>query len=118
MKNWIKKVLGIERLEQEIDGLKQEVDLTRVQVISVSEELDSKLAELKKYSRVDADVGYRQNNTIILTGVYKNRGYVQFYDLGNEEFERAVEELRHRGKSAIIRNIDSPHRDFIGSFEL
>lgn len=117
MINWIKKKLGITALEQEA------VTSQRAQ-LALSRELEQHrkfvtrtLNELKEYTRVDADVGYRGNNTIILTGVYRNQAYVRFYDMGESEFRQLVEQLKHMQRHALIRHIDAPH-DFRGTFQI
>lgn len=97
----VKRILGIEQLEKENKALQAQLKLHRNFV-------NSKMAELKEFTRVDADVGIRGNNTIILTGVIRNWGYVRFYDLGDGEFERLVYMLRDMQKTALIRNVDKP----------
>jgi hypothetical protein len=76
-----------------------------------------KVADLKEYTRVDADVGIRGNNTIILTGVYHKQGFVQFYDIDDGGFQRLVDMMRSMKDHALIRHIDSPPV-FHGVFEL
>lgn len=110
MLNWIKRKLGISALEQENTELRRQLQLHR-------DFVSAKVAELKEYTRVDADVGFRGNNTIILTGVYHNRAYVQFYDLGDGEFMRLVEHLKDMKGHALIRHIDAPPH-FKGTFEI
>jgi hypothetical protein len=103
MIDWIKQKLGISALEHQLQLHRDFVTV--------------KIAELKDYTRVDADVGFRGNNTIILTGVYHNKGYVQFYDLGDSEFVKLAEYLKEMKKHALIRHIDAPPA-FRGVFEL
>lgn len=110
MKVWIKKVLGITALEQENARLKL---LVRHQERYVSE----KIKELQDYTRVDADMGVRGHNTIILTGVYRNKAYVRFYDVKGDDFAGFVEHLRDLKGHALIRNIDHPPT-FHGVFDL
>jgi hypothetical protein len=108
--NWIKRKLGILDLAQENAELRRQLQSHR-------DFVSAKVAELKDYTRVDADVGIRGNNTIILTGVYRNRAYVQFYDLGDGEFVRLVEHLKDMKGHALIRHIDAPPQ-FKGMFEI
>ena len=110
MVKWLKDKLGITALEKENAKL-------RHQQVAQSAYVSRKIAELMEYTRVDADVGLRGNNTIILTGVYRNKGYVQFYDIGEGEFNMLVEQLREMKKHALIRNIDAPP-SFHGVFDL
>ncbi len=110
MLEWIKRKLGILALAQENMELKRQLQQHR-------DFVSAKVAELKEYTRVDADVGIRGNNTIILTGVYRNRAYVQFYDLGDGEFIRLVEHLKDMKGHALIRHVDAPPH-FKGMFEI
>lgn len=102
--------MGILTIESENNYLKNQLQQHKLFV-------DNKMAELKQYTRVDADVGFRGNNTIILTGVYNRKGYVHFYDMGDVEFKNLVEQLKYMKKSALIRNVDAPP-NFIGNFDL
>lgn len=110
MKNLIKKWLGIQALEDENKRLNSQIQSHRIFV-------ERKMSELKAYTKVDADVGFRGNNTIILTGVYKKRAFVKFYDLGDGEFERMVDQLKDMRSHALIRNIDAPP-SFHGAFKI
>ena len=110
MKNWIKRKLGITALEEENKRLKIALQNHR-------EFVHEKISELKEYTRVDADVGFRGNNTIVLTGVYRNKGFVRFYDIGDGQFESLVEKLRYMQDHALVRNIDKPP-SFHGTFEI
>ena len=105
-----KQITGITSLEKQVKLLQNEVDSHRDFVID-------KIAELRGHTRVDADVGYRGNNTIVLTGVYKRRGFVRFYDVGDGEFERLIIQMKEMSKYALVRNIDKPP-SFHGRFDL
>lgn len=107
---WLKKKLGIEKLEFETSLLKEQMQSHR-------DFVQLKISDLKAYTRVDADVGFRGNNTIVLTGVYRNKAFVKFYDLGDGEFKRLVEILEDMKSHALIRHIDAPPQ-FHGVFEL
>lgn len=98
---WLKDKIGITALERENAELKSELYAHRQFVVS-------KMAELKEFTRVDADVGFRGNNTVILTGVYRNKAYVQFYDLGDGEFVSLVNRLKDMKSHALIRHVDAP----------
>ena len=111
MLNWIKKKLGINTLE------KRERELTR-DIEAHRKFVNDRMKELKDYTRVDADVGIRGNNTVILTGVYRKTAYVQFYDLGDKEFVYLVEMLKDKRGHALIRHIDCAIPNFKGIFTL
>lgn len=103
-KRWLIKFLGLDDLQRRCDALERELQHQR--------------REREKFERVDVDAGFRGQNTVILTGVYRGRGYVQFYDVGQAEFLSLVEEYRQRRKNdPRVRNIDAPP-NFIGSFPL
>jgi hypothetical protein len=108
--NWFKNKLGILQLEKEIAFVKWELNCYK-------ERLNDKILELEKHTRVDADIGYRGNNTIILTGVYRKRAYVYFYDMGDGEFAKLVDQLKEMKKYALIRHLDKPN-EFHGIFDL
>ena len=99
--HWIKEKLGITALEQRHEKLirqvKNQQDFIAIQT-----------AELKKFTKVDADIEYQSNNTIILTGRYQNRGYVRFFDMGDGEFEKLTKQLCHMEKYAQVRHLDAP----------
>jgi len=110
MIKWIKNLLGITALEKENREL-------RTCLRAHTNFVTNKVAELKEYTRVDADVGIRGNNTIVLTGVYKRQAYVHFYDVGDGEFERMVEHMRDLKSHCLIRHIDAPP-SFKGAFNI
>lgn len=107
---WIKDRLGITALELEVKHMELTLDRHRLYVTN-------SMAELKEYTRVDADIGFRGNNTIVLTGVYRRKGYVKFYDMGDGEFESLVEQFIHMRKYSLVRHIDKPP-SFHGTFDL
>ena len=110
IKNKLKQKLGITQLESENKAL-------RYQLNEHSGYITKKIGELKEYTRVDADIGFRGNNTIVLTGVYRNQGFVRFYDLGDGEFKSLVEQMKYMKDHALIRNLDMPPY-FRGVFEI
>ena len=110
MITWLKKKFGISDLETEIKSLRNEIDYYETFIKST-------MSELKENARLDADIGTRGNNTIILTGVFKKRAYVKFYDMGDGDFEELVKQMHHMKKTALIRHIDKPY-SYSGSFSL
>lgn len=102
--------LGITTLDKEIMNFIYELQ-------SHKKFVTAKVAELKEYTRVDADMGYRGNNTIILTGVYRGKAYVRFYDMGDGEFEKLIEQMKYMKDHCLIRNVDKPP-EFHGVFNL
>lgn len=119
--NRLKKLFGIDKLETEIKILKKRIEShsksTNAKILYNTKYIEHKLNELKEYTRVDADVGIRGNNTIILTGIYKKQAYIRFYDVGNGEFKYLVERLKDMQKHSLIRHIDAVP-DFRGVFDL
>ena len=112
MIHWIKEKLGIIALENENSRLRQQLSehnqQTNNQIESHRKFVHSRMEELREYTRVDADIGYRSNNTIILSGVYRNKAYVRFFDVGDGEFKHMVEQLHDMTGYAVIRNLDKP----------
>lgn len=126
MVKWLRTKLGITHLQEENELLCKKVFLLEGQLkccesnITSSERIVArKLTELKEYTRVDADVGIRGNNTIILTGVMNGKGYVKFWDLGNGEFKAMAQQLKDMQRSSLIRHIDEPYNcNFRGMFDI
>lgn len=110
LKKWLKEKLGIHALEAENIELKNRLESHRR---FVNEMMD----ELKSHTRVDGDVGFRGQNTIILTGVHNRKAFVRFYDINEDEFQYFVEQMNHLKKYSLVRNIDAPY-GFHGSFDL
>lgn len=117
MINWIKNKLGVTAIESENKKLSQENQELRSLVSCHERFVKQSMEELKDYTRVDADIGIRGNNTVILTGVYRNKGYVKFYDIGDGEFNSLIDQMKHMNKNALIRNIDKPP-SFHGVFDI
>ena len=113
----IKDILGITRMRRDIQLCINQFKVYNQQVEFYRKDLKIFKDELKEFARMDADVGFRGNNTIILTGVYRNRAYVQFYDVGDGEFRHLVEEMRDRHKHFLIRHVDQPMH-FHGGFDV
>lgn len=125
MRKWIvekiHKKLGIIDLENKLAKLTEEFEAAKTKydyfLKNERHKIEQVLDELRDLTRVDADVGFRGNNTIILTGVFRGRAYVQFYDMSKGEFESLAKQLRHMKKYALIRHIDAPTA-FKGCFDL
>ncbi len=110
-KKLLKKWLGVTYLEKELQCTEKELRHTK-------EFVALRIAELKDYTRVDCDIGIRGSNTIILTGVYRNRGYVRFWDVGDGEFIELINRMNHMRDHCLIRNVDEPSTNFRGVFDI
>ncbi len=102
LKNFWNDPFGVETLKDEVFCLQ---NFTK-----------SKFEELEKHNRHDVDISYRGRCTVVLTGVYRSKGFVSFYDVEMDEFKYFVEHFR--GRKNLIRNIDDPLHFYRGSFEL
>ena len=101
IKQKIKSWLGIVALETEIEYLRHVIRTEHDRITRRIEELD-------KLTREDIDLGFRGNNTIILTGIYRGRGYVQFYDMSDYDFAEVVKMYQDRRKRNLLRIVDGP----------
>ena len=108
MKKWLQKWLGFNSLLQDNTQIKKELSEARLQLLECKQLIFEEINKFTDSVRVDAELGFRGNNTIVLTGVYKNRGYVEFYDLDSTEFHYLVEKLKDMKKEHLIRHIDGP----------
>lgn len=109
-KQFIKKWFGIDKVEAENAVMRSMVErhLNAVK---------SRMTELESHSRLDADMGVRGPCTIILTGVYRGRGYVRFYEVDHTEFKHTVERYKDGRKQGYLRNLDSIPNYPGGSFD-
>ena len=100
---WFKDKLGVNQVENKVDTLIGEN--RRLEI-----ELNKLHSEIHAMDKIDIDVNaYRRGqNTIVLTGYYKGKGYVEFYDIPHEEFLYYVERLQYEKRNNLIRNVDCP----------
>ncbi len=124
LKNTLRKWLGVDDAYQKISNLEDQVkrlqnfdDVLEQRIRSVDSEVSAVIRVTSEYFRVDADVGHRGNNTIILTGIYRGKGYVQFYDVGQGEFKFMVERMRDMKRCNLIRTVDAT-MNFTGYFDI
>ena len=108
MKNWIKNKLGIAKLEKKISELNSSNLVLQNRLAAKESEIEKHLSTLCEFTKIDADVGIRGNNTIVLTGYVGKRGYVRFYDIGDGKFKELVEWTKEMQKYGEIRSIDEP----------
>jgi hypothetical protein len=130
MLKFIKRKLGITTLQTVINDLITENAALkrRIQIVDESNhrmenyvggmqnQIDEKLKEFQSLHAMDADESYRGQCTIILTGVFRGRGYVKFVDVEHDEFRHMVE--RFRSRKSMFRNEDRPQHYTGGSFLL
>jgi hypothetical protein len=110
IKQKIKAWLDIRATELEIEHL-------RAVILAQTSRITSRMQELDKLTREDVDVGVRGACSVVLTGVYRGRGYVRFYEIPAEDFSHFVEMFRSREKQHLLRNIDVPYM-MSGAFDL
>lgn len=108
MISWIKHKLGISILESKVSYLEGEVQLLEERVLLYKQYIDNHIEELERLTTVDVDVG-RRDSSIILTGVYKGKGYVRFYDLSDSEFSYFVEMVKDLTRDRVLRVCDKPY---------
>lgn len=106
-KLWLIKWLGIDQA-----FANQNMEIRRYK-----QKLDDTLIDLDRLTAFDADVGVRGRCSVILTGVYRGRGFVQFYDVHPHEFHRLVEMYRDMERTHLIRNVDNLP-GFRGTFDI
>jgi len=112
--NWIKCKL---RAWLGVDDVALEAKKMSCDLSNAVNSFNKHINDLEKFSTIDADVNFRGNNTVILTGQYRGRAYVQFYDVPQEDFRRYVEMMKHERRGDVFRAVDAPI-GFSGSFSL
>ena len=110
MINWLKRKLGIETIFNKIASLEAAVS-------ALKQRTEDLLAEINAMQTTDVDVSPRGDNTVILTGMYKGKGYIRFYDVTEGEFGYLVNRMKDIHKAGHIRNIDRPPM-FNGWFDI
>jgi outer membrane murein-binding lipoprotein Lpp len=104
--NWLKNKLGLKNLEKKLDMLQSKIEEIEKEVDNLTDDMSAIENEIKFSNRTDADINFRLNNTVIVTGAFRGQGYVRFFDLGDTEFEDIIEILQERSKISRIREID------------
>lgn len=107
MIKYIKKWLGVDDLSEQISRLADENNRLKRNINTQSDRITKRISELDDLTAIDVDVGVRGPCTVILSGVYRGKGYVSFYELSHDEFRHMVEDYRERRKHGVLRNIDS-----------
>jgi len=100
-----------------IPALRLENAALRKRLESESRRISARIAELDKLTAIDVDIGMRGSCTVILSGVYRGKGYVQFYEMSFDEFRDLVEHFREQRRNHLIRVIDEPY-SMRGSFDI
>lgn len=100
---WVNDKLGVTKLIANTVMMQHEIRILKERLTNLEEQIHA-------MDRIDMDFDLhkRGQNTIVLTGCYKGKGYVQFYDIPHEEFIHYVERLQHERKHNLIRNTDCP----------
>jgi hypothetical protein len=121
MLKWIKRKLGIEALQAEVPQLNKEIKQLERQNVHLKHMLESHYTcmnnhfnELERLTTIDIDVS-RTGSSIILTGVYKGKGYVRFFDLSDREFSEFVDITKDMTRNRVLRVRDQPP-EFTGWF--
>lgn len=85
MKNWIKAKLGITFLEKECIRLKEDNRITNKILNAEKEKIKTLEKEFNKLHRIEADISYRDDSFIVLSGKIKGKDYVNIYRVPNDE---------------------------------
>lgn len=111
IKRTLRRWLGIHALELENKRLREHL-------VAVQDRVDYRFEELDKLTAMDVDVGLRGPCSIILSGVYRGRGYVKFYEMAHAEFQHMVRDFQQSRSRNLLRNLDDVSRMYSGSFAL
>lgn len=104
LRNWFSALRELVSTERRTARLQDEVINLKI----AYRELLDKQHELDKLLAIDVSVSNRSECTVILTGAYQGRGYVQVYDMHPEDFEYFVRLTQDMRKKKVIRSIDAP----------
>ena len=101
IKGYIRKWLGVDEIALSATSAMNQSDRAMRRV-------SGHISELEKFTTLDVDAHYRGDSTIILTGMYRGRAYVQFYDVSPDHFREYVERLKYERGENIVRIKDTP----------
>ena len=109
MINWIKKLRHIVlSYDTTIEMLQQKITKAEFTAAHAIRRAESAEEFIRVRTEVSIDLGVRGPNTIIITGRYKNRDYVEIFDIQNQDMNYLVDMLRSMKRHHIIRTIDGP----------
>jgi hypothetical protein len=84
---------------------KRTIELLRVQ----REKMVALDKLIKERTNISADIGYLKGaNYVILVGHYKNRDYINVFDLNGKTFAEIVEQFRAMTKHGNVLRVDAP----------
>lgn len=112
--------MNIKRAIRKFIGIEDDVERSERQIEDIKNGLSAcgkKFEEYDKLKNMDIDASFRGDCTVVLTGIFKGKGYVRFYDITQKEFEHLVLDYQERRKHSLIRNVDAPPQ-FYGAFKL
>ena len=71
-----------------------------------------RIADLEKViqdrTNVCLDVGFRGANHVIVVGRYKDKDFIQCYDVKESEFSGLIDRLREMNKYGRVARVDAP----------
>lgn len=95
MIKWFKKLLFIVK----------NYDVDRTFVINRIEKAER---IIKDRTDIHADVHYKSGNQIVVIGRYKNRNYIQTFNVSGDDFSGLVDRLKDMERYGHIGRIDAP----------
>ena len=110
MIEWIKSKLGIIDINKELMNIRHEIKDLENAILAESEAIERSLDQLKKFTKMDVDLNVveRDGNTVIFTGYYNNKQWVEFVDLSRADFNQAIDYIRSMKKHSDLRIVDAP----------
>lgn len=116
MKNWLKRTLGIEKLETQLQVIKEQSEVEHQRLLALKEELlnlkmDLKHAQdtLNKHTRVDMDIDMRGQSYIVLSGKWRNNDYVEVITIDKKEFDHVMHYVKDVLKWDGNKRVDAPY---------
>ena len=110
MIKWFKKLFHIVK---HFDDIAASVDALGRDHIRVRRQVNDAVQTIKDRTTLHADVShYRRDshmNQIILIGRYRNRDYIQTYQVQPDDFEGLVRQCIEMQKYAYLSKIDAPY---------
>ena len=63
---------------------------------------------IKDRTDIHADIHYKSNSQVIVCGRYRNKDYVQVYNIRHDDLAGLIDKLRHMEKYGHMARVDAP----------
>lgn len=106
MINWIKQKLGITALETRVAELQKANERLYQELREVKTVSDNASRIVEEHTRIDADIDIRGGSWVVVSGVWRGKGYVRSYRIDDQSVDGVKQYLDHIGRGYGKGQID------------